>query len=162
MSFSSKNNLPPEQHKVGEEIIGGSDYQDMSPRIPPPPMTVWNGALRFGLEASSLVGLGHFGWAALVADPAWVKPIVGVAMPLVAAAAWGTWNVPNDPSRGGGAPVPVSGTTRLCVEVVVLGCGGASLFFWNPVAGCVFSVGTVIHYSFYHTRIQWLLQQDGR
>jgi Protein of unknown function (DUF2568) len=120
-------------------------------------MSPWNGALRFSLELASLVGLGRF---ANTAVPV-AKPVAALALPCAAAAMWVTWNVPNDPSRGGGAPIPVSGATRLVVEGVVLGGGGLALWQWNAVAGGIYWSAAAVHYVSYHERIRWLLRQKG-
>ena len=124
----------------------------------PPPMSVWNGTLRFGLEVASLVGIGRYGYT-LVGGSKATQWVLAIGMPLAAATLWGTLNVPNDPSRSGAAPVPVSGLTRLGVELSILGFGGYTLGVWNPVAGGIFGGLGVVHYVAYRQRITWLMQQ---
>ena len=80
-------------------------------------MSGWNAALRFGLELACLTGIGIAGWL--------VSPLVAVAGVVVAAAAWGIFAVPGDPSRSGHAPVVVPGWLRLFLELTVF-LGGAS------------------------------------
>jgi len=126
----------------------------------PPPMSVWNGALRFSLELASLVSIGHFGWTIVAPVPptfsTWAQPVVAVTLPLAAATVWGVFNVPNDPSRSGAAPVPVSGKTRVLVELGFFGWGGYSLWQWNPIVAYVYTGAAVMHYVSYYKRIQWL------
>ena len=122
-------------------------------------MSLWNGILRFGLEMTSLVSLGHFAYHTSV--PFVAPPLAAIAVPTAAAVAWGTLNVPHDPSRSGAAPVPVSGVTRLAVETVVLGGGGLALVHWHAGAGGLFLAATAVHYGSYHKRIQWLWQQTS-
>lgn len=124
---------------------------------PPPPMSAWNGGLRFALEMASLVGIGHYGYS--IGSVAWSQYLLAAGLPLTAATMWGVFNVINDPSRGGSAPIPVSGLTRLGVELSVLGFGGYSLGAWNPWVGGVYGALGVLHYVSYWKRVQWLLQQ---
>lgn len=154
MSFSSNDDDKGNPKDTRQQLV--NDTSSTMP--PPPPMSIWNGALRLSLEMASLVGLGH----AAYVGAATLQPLVAVLVPAVAAVAWGTLNVPHDPSRGGGAPIVVSGKTRLVVEAAVLGGGGVALWSWNPEAGGLFCGATVVHYVSYHERIQWLLQQKGR
>ena len=78
-----------------------------------------NLALRFVLELVALGGLALLGWT--LGGDGW-RLIPAVVLPLVAAAAWGTFRVPNDP---GPAPVAVPGPVRLALEVAVFGGGVA-------------------------------------
>ena len=76
-----------------------------------------NLALRLGLEMAALLGLGVAAWSQTDGAARWVAVI---ALPLAAAALWGTFNVLDDPSRSGEAPVEVRGWVRLTVELIVL------------------------------------------
>lgn len=76
-----------------------------------------NLALRFVLELVALGGLALLGWT--LGGEGW-QLVPAIAIPVVAAAAWGTFRVPNDPGR---APVAVPGPVRLALEVVVFGGG---------------------------------------
>ncbi len=88
----------------------------------PPEMAGWNLALRFGLELAALAGIATAAWRA--ADGPW-RWVAAVALPLIAATAWATFIVPNDPSRSGRAPVEVPGSIRLALEFAVFGAGAA-------------------------------------
>ena len=165
MSFAGANKDGTKDTKLSGTTTAENSYRhmtssddvaiDAASTMSPPPMSIWNGTLRFGLELASLVGMGHFCYTVVPVVP----PLAAVVVPCAAAVAWGTFNVPHDPSRGGGAPVRVAGSTRLAIEAVILGGGGVSLFYWNPVAGGIFFAATTAHYVSYYKRIQWLLQQ---
>ena len=86
-------------------------------------MTPTNLTLRFLLEVAALVGLGLWGWSLSVGV---VALTLATTFPLSAAIAWGTFNVPGDPSRSGNAPVPVPGAVRLVLELAVLATGAAA------------------------------------
>ncbi|WP_292315447.1 YrdB family protein [Mesorhizobium sp.] len=72
-----------------------------------------------------------------------------MALPLVAAALWGTFAVPDDPSRSGRAPVPVPGAARLALELVIL-FGGAAGFYLvgHAAAGIVMALLIALSYAF--------------
>lgn len=107
---------------------------------------------------AALFALG-FGAYSLASGPfAW---IIAIALPLVAAVAWGTFNVPGDPSRSGEAPVPVPGIVRLIIEFDVFLVAVFLLWLTAPTAAFVLGVLVVIHYALSMDRIRWLLSQTG-
>lgn len=115
-----------------------------------------NLALRFILEILVLVVVGWVCWFNLDGVWRWVGVIGG---PLLLILVWGLFNVPGDPSRGGGAPVPVSGRSRLAVEFAYFGVGMlatavATGIFWPPL---VFALAVVLHYVLSLDRVGWLL-----
>ena len=121
----------------------------------PPTIPGWNLALRFGLELTALAGLGLAAWRLTSGNLRWLAV---VTVPLVAAMIWGTFNVLDDPSRSGEAPVEVPGAIRLGIELLVLGGGAAAL----AVAGrsdiaVVFAGLIAAHYLTTTSRIEWLL-----
>ncbi len=123
----------------------------------PPAMAGWNLALRFVLEIAALAGLGAAAWSSNSGAMRWVLVI---AVPLAAATVWGVFNVLNDPSRSGQAPIVVAGWIRLGIELIVLGAGAAAIgIAWNPVLGVGFAVLVAIHYAASMSRIRWLLRQ---
>jgi hypothetical protein len=79
-----------------------------------------------------LVLVGHYGYITIAPVHQSSKYVLAIAVPIAAAALWGTFNVPNDPSRSGAAPLRVSGATRLALELSILGFGGYSMGLWNP------------------------------
>ena len=119
-------------------------------------MTILQGVLRLTIEVAALAGIGYCGFQWMPSHP-----VVGIlTRQVIAGGMWGVFNVPNDPSRGGGAPVPVSGRTRLAVEGCILAWGGYGWALWNPVVCGMYVVAIVTHYGNYHKRIRWLLQQQ--
>jgi len=73
---------------------------------------------------------------------------------------WGVFAVPGDPSRSGNAPIPVPGTVRLALELIVL-LGGAFAFYWagHTFTAIALAALVAIHYALSGERIAWLLQQ---
>jgi hypothetical protein len=122
----------------------------------PPSMASWNLALRFGLELGALAGLGIAAWK-LTSNP--IRWAVVIALPVAAAIVWGVFNVLDDPSRSGAAPVEVSGWIRLAIELAVLGGGAAALAIaGRRDIGIAFAVLIAVHYAASWTRIEWLVQ----
>jgi len=118
-------------------------------------MAGWNLALRFALEIGALIGLGVAAWQSTSGPVRW---FAAIAVPLVAAAVWGTFNVLNDPSRSGEAPVEVAGWLRLLIELTILGGGAVAIgIVWGPIAGIGFAVLILVHYVASWSRIQWLI-----
>jgi hypothetical protein len=110
----------------------------------------WQLAVRFLLELSSLAAIGWWAhrWGLL--------PAIGA--PLAVAALWGTFAVPDDPSRSGKAPVAVPGVVRLLLELAVFGGGAAALYAlgqWIPFA--VFAAAVLVHHAGTLPRLRWLL-----
>lgn len=116
-----------------------------------------NALLRFVLE---LVALGLFGCWAVVSSVGAVRYVGMFGLPLMAAAVWGTFTTPGDPSRGKDGPVRVSGVVRLGLEAA---------FFGSAIAACyslssetwAFSLAVLIclHYALAHARVAWLIRQ---
>jgi len=117
----------------------------------------WNLTLRFLLELAALLGLGMAGWSLSAGFWRW---ILAIALPIAAAVLWGSFAVPNDPSRSGRAPVPVPGTVRLVLELVIL-FGGAAGFHLagHAAAGIVMALLIALSYAFSWDRLGWLLRQ---
>lgn len=118
-------------------------------------MPGWNLGLRFGLEVVALVALGAAAWTH--APGPWRWPAAAV-VPLAAAAAWATFNVIDDPSRSGAAPVEVPGAIRLALELAILGAGavGLAVAGRSDLAG-ITAVAIAVHYASSWPRIGWLL-----
>lgn len=116
-----------------------------------------NLALRFLLELSALASLGALGWTRVEGSARWLAVI---ALPLVFMALWGTFAVPDDPSRSGGAPVPVSGGIRLTMELGLFALATAALSQGGHPRLAVLLGGVVLaHYLVSWDRIAWLLRQ---
>ena len=116
-----------------------------------------NLAFRFLLELSALAIMGFWGWRQRD-DGA--RIVIALAVPLLAAALWGIFAVPGDPSRSGAAPVPVPGIVRLVLECGFFGFGTwalADVGFSRLAA--IFGTSTVLHYLLSYDRIAWLIRQ---
>lgn len=116
-----------------------------------------NLAFRFLLEIAGLVSLGAWGWSQ--GEGAW-KVVLAIAFPVLAAAIWGTFAVPEDPSRSGKAPVVVPGVVRLLLELVFFALAVWSLVVLNNLTlAWVLGGAVVLHYAFSYERLRWLVRQ---
>ena len=121
-----------------------------------PTMAGWSLALRFVLELAALAGLAAAAWKLGSRPGRWVAV---VAVPITAAVVWGVFNVLDDPSRSGAAPVEVDGLVRLALELAILvGGAAADVFATRPGPGIVFAVAIVGHYLVSLDRIEWPVQ----
>jgi hypothetical protein len=119
-------------------------------------MATWNLALRFCLELAAFTGLAMAAWELNSGNLRWVAAIV---VPVIAATIWGVFNVLNDPSRSGAAPVEVNGWTRLAIELAILG-GGAVAFAvaQRPTIALIVALLILTQYATSSSRIEWLVQ----
>ena len=116
-----------------------------------------NLALRFLLELVALFALGWWGWS--LTDN-WLRFVLAILFSLVAATIWGTFAVPDDPSRSGEAPVVVRGWIRLGLELIVFGTAVVGLASVSRGSfAIVFMVVVVAHYLLSIDRILWLLER---
>ena len=116
-----------------------------------------NLALRFVLEMGALVAMGRWGWSLRTE---WWRYVLALAVPVAAAIAWGTFAVPGDPSRSGGAPVPVPGVVRLLLELAFFGLATWALSSIGArLPALIFGALVVIHYALSSDRLAWLLQR---
>ncbi|MCH9718852.1 MAG: YrdB family protein [Actinomycetia bacterium] len=107
--------------------------------------------LRLLLEIAALVLLGLWGWQ----TAGW---LLGFGLPILAATAWGVFNVPGDPSRSGKAPIVVPGWVRLVIELAIFAT--AALAAWSILGlfpTIFFVLVVVAHYLLSLGRIRWLL-----
>lgn len=116
-----------------------------------------NLALRFLLELCALAAMAYWGWSQTGAG--WRYALM-LAIPALAAGAWGTFAVPDDPSRSGGAPVPVSGVARLGIELAFFGFACWALYdTGEKVSSLTLAAVVVVHYALSGERLRWLLSQ---
>jgi hypothetical protein len=116
-----------------------------------------NLAVRFLLELCALFVLGLWGWR--LRDDSW-RMVSAVAVPLVAAALWGTFAVPGDPSRSGSAPVPVPGAVRLVLELGFFASATLALYHLRfTKLAAIFACAVALHYALSYDRIRWLLSR---
>jgi hypothetical protein len=112
---------------------------------------------RFLLEIAGLVALGNWGYR--MQDDAW-RYLLAAAFPIAAAAVWGVFAVPGDPSRSGAAPVPVPGILRLGIELLFFAVAAFAMFTVGmQTLALVYGVAVVVHYIASLPRIRWLLYQ---
>ncbi|HZL05228.1 MAG TPA: DUF2568 domain-containing protein [Coriobacteriia bacterium] len=122
----------------------------------PPTMAGWNLALRFLLELAALTGLAAAAWKLGSGPGRWIAAVV---VPVAAGVVWAVFNVLDDPSRSGAAPVEVDGVVRLAIELAILGGGAAAVAFAaRPKLGMMFALAIVGHYLVSWDRIEWLVQ----
>ncbi len=116
-----------------------------------------NLALRFGLEVAALAALGLWGWRQ---GEGWLRFLLGLGIPLLAAVVWGVFAVPDDPSRSGSAPVAVPGLVRLLWELAFFAFAVWALFELGAT-GLSWALGliTAVHYLVSYDRVGWLLRQ---
>lgn len=116
-----------------------------------------NLVVRFILEMAGLVALGWWGWNQAEGLS---RFFLAIGIPLLAAGLWGTFAVPNDPSRSGKAPVPVPGALRLLLELGFFAFSTGSLFEMEAsTLGWIFGIAVLIHYLISYDRIAWLFRQ---
>jgi hypothetical protein len=116
-----------------------------------------NLALRFALELGALAALAMWGWS--LAD-GWWRWLTAIGIVLVAATVWGTFAVPDDPSRGGQGLVHVPGAVRLAIELLFFAAGAyAFRAVGRPGLAIAFGVVVLAHYAWSYERIAWLLKQ---
>ena len=116
-----------------------------------------NLALRFLLELAALLAIGYWGFSQH--SGVW-RFIFGIGGPVLAAALWGTFAVPDDPSRSGEAPVPVPGVLRLVLELALFGFAAWALYdAGSPALGLILVGITVVHYGLSYDRVIWLIHQ---
>ena len=113
-----------------------------------------NLALRFILELVGLFALGYWGWTQ---NTGILRYVVTIGLPLLAAALWGTFRVPDDPGK---APVAVPGALRLLLEAAYF--SAASWAFYaagQDTWALVFGAVVLGHYVISYDRVLWLLKQ---
>ena len=116
-----------------------------------------NLALRFILELAALVFSGLWAWKM---HEGLMKYVLVIGLPLILIVAWGVFNVPNDPSRSGAAPVVVSGWIRLLLELGVFSVATWCIYQLGYTKFCYsFAAIVLIHYGISWERISWLLKQ---
>ena len=113
--------------------------------------------LRFILEIVALISIGVWCWKQ---SEHWPRFVLAFGIPFAIAVIWGTFAVPNDPSRSGSAPVPVNGYLRLVIELGVFVFAMWVLYDlgWNKIS-LLFGLVVLAHYIISYDRILWLLSQ---
>jgi hypothetical protein len=116
-----------------------------------------NLALRLFLEIAAYVSMAYWGWTQ---HDGLLRFVWAIGLPLVWAIFWGTFNVPDDPSRSGKAPVRVPGIVRLLLELAFFATGAWALYAAGYIIwAIIFAALVVIHYALSYDRIAWLLRR---
>ena len=115
-----------------------------------------NLGLRFALELAALAAMSVWGWRAA---QGWPRFLLAVGVPLLAAALWGVFRVPNDP---GSAPVAVPGLLRLALELAYFGFAVWALYNASlPALAWSLAAALIVHYALSYDRVLWMLAQHG-
>jgi hypothetical protein len=114
-----------------------------------------NLAIRFLLEMSALVSFGMWGWKQ---GDGWLRYVLAIGIPIILAAIWGTFAVPNDPSRSGSAPILTPGIIRFAIELGFFALATWSIYHMGFIkVSLVFGIIVVFHYIISYDRIIWLM-----
>lgn len=114
----------------------------------------FNLAIRFLLELAALLSVGIWGYKQ---SDNWLRFILMLVLPILLAVLWGTFAVPDDPSRSGAAPVPVPGALRLVLELAFFSFASWCLYNIGATKWCwVMVVVVSLHYLVSYDRIIWL------
>ena len=118
----------------------------------------FNLLFRFLLELAVLGVVAIWSWKSF---EGWQGTVLAIVIPFVMAVIWGTFAVPDDPSRSGKAPVPIPGGVRLLLELI---------FFFFAVwclyelgfsgLGRVFGLLVGLHYLISADRVKWLIKKS--
>jgi len=120
-------------------------------------MVTINLIIRFILELVMLGVIGY--WGSRNGDGA-SKIILAVGLPLIAAAIWVTFAVPNDPSRSGKAPVPVPGIVRLFIELALFAISMLIIYSQiSHIMGIIYGIVVLINYFIAHERLVWIIKK---
>lgn len=113
-----------------------------------------NLALAFGLEIVGLFAMGFWGWTQ---HEGFLRILLGLGLPIIAAVIWGVFRVDGAPGK---APVRVSGLVRLLIEwgfyivaVILFAAAG------QTVAAVVMAVVVIAHYVASIDHVRWKLAQ---
>ena len=116
-----------------------------------------NLAIRFLLEMSALVSVGMWGWKH---SDGWLRYVLAIGIPIILAAIWGTFAVPNDPSRSGAALIVTPGVIRFAIELGFFAFATWTLYDTGfNKASLAFGIIVVLHYILSYDRIIWLMSQ---
>jgi hypothetical protein len=115
-----------------------------------------NLTFRFFLELTALFSFGYWG---LNSTSGWIRYLLVILLPVIAAVIWGLFAVPGDPSRSGKAPVPVPGFLRLLLELIIFGFACWALYDSGlPNFSLIMGGLVILHYAVSYDRILWLIK----
>jgi len=117
-------------------------------------MNILNAGLRFLLELAALFAVGYWGWYQQTGA---LRIVLAVIAPVLFAAVWYTFNVKNDPSRSGNAPVPVPGIVRLGLEIVLFALAVAAAYSsMSALIGIIYGAVLLVQYVASYRRVAWM------
>ena len=109
--------------------------------------------LHFILELCALAAMVYAGFR--LGDTLALRLLLGVALPLAAAALWGIFRVPNDPSP---ATVAVDGRVRLLIEWSVFAVALGMLYAAGRTGlALTFLAAAIVDYAIMYERVLRLL-----
>lgn len=115
-----------------------------------------NLAVRFFLELAALFSVGYWAWTQY---DGLLRYVLTISLPLLAAVAWATFRVANEPYSGDPI-VAVPGLVRLILELTLFIFAtwalydiGATRYAW------IFGGMVLAHYLVSYDRVGWLLRQ---
>jgi hypothetical protein len=112
---------------------------------------------RFILELCALTSIGIWSWKQ---SDGLFRFVLSIGIPIILAAIWGVFAVPEDPSRSGAAPVVVSGIVRLAIELAIFAFAIWSLYNIDSISlSRILGIAVLLHYILSYDRIIWLLAQ---
>jgi hypothetical protein len=113
--------------------------------------------MRLVLEIAAIVVFAFWGWFLSVGPAA---TALALLVPMIGAGLWGTFAVPDDPSRSGNAPIAVPGIVRLLLELSLFAAAVLMLFdLGAPYWGKVMAAAVAVHYLLSYDRVAWLIRQ---
>lgn len=113
---------------------------------------------RFLLEILVLVTVAIWSWNEW---DGWMGTVMAFALPFGLAVVWGSFTVPDDPSRSGKAPVPTPGPLRLMIELAILFFAVWCLYdLGRPRLALIFGLMILGHYIISLDRIRWLIKKS--
>ncbi len=116
-----------------------------------------NLAVRLLLEIVALLAIGFWGWSQ---GEGVLRFVLAPGLPIIAAILWGTFAVPDDPSRSGKAPVPTLGSVRLLLELAFFACATWALYDVGAIQlSWILGIVVLVHYALSYDRIKWLIKQ---
>jgi hypothetical protein len=115
-----------------------------------------NLAVRFFLELAALVVMAFWGSRQ---GAGITRYVFAILVPLAAAALWGTFAVPGDPSRSGSALIAVPGGLRLGIEAAFFTFAVWALYQLGHIAlARTMTAVLAVHYAVSYDRLAWLLR----
>ena len=109
--------------------------------------------IRFLTEIAALVIVAMWGWHCTTN---WIRYLLAIGLPVIAATIWGVFRIPNDPNP---APVEVPGIVRLSYELFLFGFSTWALYNMGyPTLCYIMGCTTIVSYVASYDRTLKMLQ----